>query len=109
MEKETAQRRNKLENLKKQSLKVNNKSFCLAEKLHLHIVVCNTKDTTTSLILKISNARITKYGKGVKELKKLHTSKRRAKAAAHPDSTAHCQDVCVTVRILLIQRGRGQH
>lgn len=43
-----------------------------------------------------------------KEGKKLlRTSKWSSKAAAHPNSTAHCQDVCVTVWILLIQRGRG--
>ncbi len=33
------------------------------------------------------------------------TSKWSTKAAAHPNSTAHCQDVCITVWILLIQRG----
>lgn len=37
--------------------------------------------------------------------KRLCTSKWSTKAAAHPNSTAHCQDVCITVWILLIQRG----
>lgn len=37
--------------------------------------------------------------------KRLYTSKWSTKAAAHPDSTAHCEDVCVTVWILLIRRG----
>ena len=41
--------------------------------------------------------------------KRLCTSKWSTKAAAYPDSTAHGQDVCVTVWILLIQRGgRGE-
>lgn len=35
------------------------------------------------------------------------TSEWSTKAAAHPNSTANRQDVCVTVRILLIQRGKG--
>jgi len=37
------------------------------------------------------------------------TSKWSTKAAAHPNCTAHCQDVCITVWILLIQRGGRQH
>lgn len=37
--------------------------------------------------------------------KSLCTSKWSTEAAAHPDRTADCQDVCVTVWILLIQRG----
>lgn len=40
-----------------------------------------------------------------REERRLCTSKWSPKAAAHPDSTAHCQDVGVTVWILLIQRG----
>lgn len=38
-------------------------------------------------------------------IERLCTSEWSTKAAAHPNSTAHCQDVCVTVWILLIQRG----
>lgn len=32
------------------------------------------------------------------------TSERRAKAAAHPHGTAHGQNICVTIRILLTQK-----
>lgn len=39
--------------------------------------------------------------------KRMCTSKRSTEAAAHPDSTTDRQDVCVTVWILLIQRGGG--
>ncbi len=51
--------------------------------------------------------RETRKEKQDKEGKKLFTSKWSTKAAAHSDSTAHCQDVGITVWVLLIQRGEG--